>query len=308
MNHELENFTDFDLQEASRSAFDRDDKKSFSAISREIIKRIDLKAEDEEPFDISFAREVLVQYLEMGSKLRNTVRIKNNVVGTESSFKHPFEDYNTYCLLLDYYAGDWVDQLDELKTNPQEFQVVARDGAACALGRKSDELIISQLHNVTNFAGTDEDGLTMAKVLRAFEMLGGDATADEFGHKPEFTIKDEYFAIVGWKQWSDLLGIREFANADYVGDDELPWKGTQAKRWLSTLWIPHPGLTKTQNTRLCHWYRKSAIGHAVGDKITTRISWHENHLPSSHFLNNCLAQGSTLLDQGGIVTMKCRED
>ena len=25
------------------------------------------------------------------------------------------------------------------------------------------------------------------------------------------------YAIVGWKQWSELLNITEFANADYVG-------------------------------------------------------------------------------------------
>lgn len=30
----------------------------------------------------------------------------------------------------------------------------------------------------------------------------------------------ERFAIVGWKQWSDLLGIQEFADADYAGTDE----------------------------------------------------------------------------------------
>ena len=57
------------------------------------------------------------------------------------------------------------------------------------------------------------------------------------------------FAVVGWKQWSDLLNIEEFANADYVGDDDLPWKGTQAKRWLGSLWLPHSGLPKLDGVR-----------------------------------------------------------
>ena len=30
-------------------------------------------------------------------------------------------------------------------------------------------------------------------------------------------------AIVGWNQWSDLLGIQEFADADHAGTDEPSW-------------------------------------------------------------------------------------
>ena len=63
------------------------------------------------------------------------------------------------------------DQLDELKTNINEQQVVAKAGAF-ALGRKTDELIIGQLGTLSQFAGSSVDGLTKGKVLTAFEMLG----------------------------------------------------------------------------------------------------------------------------------------
>ena len=46
------------------------------------------------------------------------------------------------CFLSDYYAGDWIDQLDELKTNIDERQVIANAGAY-ALGRKTDDLIVA---------------------------------------------------------------------------------------------------------------------------------------------------------------------
>ena len=52
------------------------------------------------------------------------------------------------CFLQDYYAGDWVDRLDELKTNIDERMVVANAGAY-ALGRKSDELIIAAFDSAT---------------------------------------------------------------------------------------------------------------------------------------------------------------
>ena len=33
------------------------------------------------------------------------------------------------------------------------------------------------------------------------------------------------YAVVGWKQWSELLDIEEFANADYVGDGRAAVEG-----------------------------------------------------------------------------------
>ena len=81
------------------------------------------------------------------------------------------------------------------------------------------------------------------------------------------------YAVIGWKQWSDLLGLPEFANTDYVGDDQLPWRGTQAKRWLGTIWIPHSGLPLA-GVRTCFWFHKSAVGHAIGQDVASDITWH----------------------------------
>jgi len=266
----------------------------------------------EQSFIRHFEAEVHLQYQQMGSKLRNTVRTKDSVVGSSTTFqkvgkgtastkarhgKVPVMNVDhtpVQVNLFDYYAGDWVDQLDELKTNINEQQVVARAGAY-ALGRKTDELIISELDKSTNYAGSGVDGLTKDKVLSAFEMLGEADVPDD----------GERYAIVGWKQWSDLLGIPEFASTQYVGDNELPWKGTQAKRWLGALWIPHSGLSLTSSVRYCYWYHKSAIGHAVGSDVKSDITWHGDR--AAHFVNNSMSQGSGLIDASGVVSMRCLE-
>lgn len=260
----------------------------------------------------NFEAEVHIQYQQMGSKLRNTVRTKDNVIGATTTFqkvgkgtastkarhgKVPVMNVDHQpvdCLLQDYYAGDWVDQLDELKTNINEQQVVAKAGAY-ALGRKTDELIIAELAKSTTFAGLTTDGLTKAKILVAFELMG-DAEVPDDGQR---------YAVVGWKQWSELLNIQEFANADYVGADELPWKGTQAKRWLGTLWLPHSGLPKETNVRKCFWYHRTAIGHGIGADVRTDITWHGDR--AAHFVNNMMSQGSCLIDPTGIVTLRCLE-
>jgi hypothetical protein len=266
----------------------------------------------EQSFIKNFEAEVHIQYQQMGSKLRNTVRSKDNVIGSTTTFQKvgkgtastkarhglvPVMNVDhtpVECVLQDYYAGDWVDRLDELKTNINEQQVVAKAGAY-ALGRKTDELIIGQMATSNNNAGSDTDELTKQKVLIAFEMLGESDVPDD----------GQRYAVVGWKQWSDLLNIEEFANADYVGDDQLPWKGTQAKRWLGTLWIPHSGLPKNGSVRYCFWYHKTAIGHAIGAEVKTDITWHGDH--AAHFVNNMMSQGAGLIDGSGVVTLRCLE-
>lgn len=259
-----------------------------------------------------FQADVHLAYQQMGSKLRNTVRSKGNIQGSSTTFqkvgkgtastkarhgKVPVMNIDhtpVECSLADYYAGDWVDKLDELKTNVDERNVVARAGAY-ALGRKTDELIISELDTSTNYAMDGTTVLTKDKVLTAFEMLGGADVPDD----------GERYAVVGWKQWSDLMNILEFASSDYVGKDELPWKGTQAKRWLGTLWIPHSGLTLTGSVRNTFWFHKTAIGHASGSDVQTDISYHGDR--ASHFINNMMSQGAKLVDASGVVSMRCLE-
>ncbi len=259
-----------------------------------------------------FEEEVHQAYQRMGSKLRNTVRVKNGVNGSSTVFqkvgkgsastkaRHGLvpvmnvNHTNVEALLDDYYAGDWVDHLDELKTNIDERQVLANAGAF-ALGRKTDDLIITAAQSGTQIAGSGVDGLTKAKILTAFETLGDNDVPDD----------GQRVAVIGWQQWTDLLDIPEFANADFVGADELPWKGTQAKRWLGTLWMPHSGLPVATSVRSCFWYHRSAIGHAVGAEVVTDVTWHGDR--AAHFISNSMSQGSILIDDEGVVEMPCLE-
>ncbi len=272
-------------------------------------------------FSKHFQSEVHNAFQRMGSKLRNTVRSKNNIRGSSTTFqkigkgtastkarhgKVPVMNIDhepVEVILQDYYAGDWVDSLDELKSNIDERQITANAGAY-ALGRKTDDLIIGKLNNLSdkqNATGSraslaNSKGLTKEKILLAFEMMGEVDVPDD----------GQRFAIIGWRQWGELLEIEEFANADYVGDDALPWKGTQAKRWLGSLWMPHSGLTKdSENIRDCYWYHKSAIGHASGCDVKSDITYHGDR--ASHFINNMMSQGANIIDDSGIIRIRCKE-
>ncbi len=265
-----------------------------------------------------YQAEVHEAYQRQGSKLRPTVRSKANVRGASTVFQRVGRgvamakartgnvpvmnlDYsNVECFLQDHYAGDWIDRFDELKTNMDERTVLANAGAY-ALGRKTDELVIASLDTAsieaTGVTGglTDAEGLTRAKILRAFELLGAADVPDD-GNR---------YAIVGWRQWSDLMLIPEFTNAQFVGDNDLPWKGTQAKRWLGATWLPHSGLTATGGLRFCYFYHKSAIGHAAASDVITDVTWHGDR--AAHFVNSMMSQGAVLIDNAGVVRMRCRE-
>ncbi|CCQ72331.1 phage capsid protein [Magnetospira sp. QH-2] len=261
-----------------------------------------------------YSLEVQQNFQRMGSKLRNTVRTKNKVQGSTYEFKKVGKgeatvkarhgkvpvmnlDHETISVSLsDFYAGEWIDKLDEIKVNHDERAVAARAGAY-ALGRKTDDLIIGSLDTATaaQNAGTNADGLTKDKVLEAFEMLGAGDVPDD----------GQRYAIVGWKQWSDLLGIAEFADSDYVGAEDLPWKGTQAKQWLGALWMPHSGLPLNGTTRNCFWYHKTAVGHAIGQEIQADFTWHGDR--AAFFVNNMMSMGCGLIDETGVVRMPCLE-
>ena len=261
-----------------------------------------------------FEREVHEAYQRQGSKLRVAVRTISNVKGSSVVFQKVgkgtastksangmvpvmnISHTSVECTLQDFYAGDWVDKLAELKINHDERSVIANAGAY-ALGRKTDDLIIAALSAASTHTIPDGNiGLTRDKVLLAFEKLGGADVPDD----------GQRFAVIGWKQWSELLKIPEFASSEYVGPDELPYKNMQAKKWLGTTWIPMSGLPIDGNDiRSCFWFHRTSIGHASGSDVQSDITWHGDR--AAHFVNNMMSQGATLIDGSGIVVIGCDE-
>ncbi len=262
-----------------------------------------------------FEEQVHESYQRLGSKLLKTVRTIPDVRGSVAVFqkigKGAASTKSTHgmvpvmniahtsveCPLADYYAGDWVDQFDELKINHDERGVIANAGAY-AIGRKTDDLILSALASATTNVITDNNiGFTKDKILQAFEVLGANDVPDD----------GERYAVVGWRQWSELLKIPEFSSSDYNGGNSMPWAGgAQARKWMGTTWIQMSGLPLDGNDiRSCYWFHKTSVGHASVSKIKTDVTWHGDR--ASHFVNNMMSQGAVLIDPMGVVTIKSDE-
>lgn len=260
-----------------------------------------------------FEADVHLAYQQMGTKLRATVRSKSGVIGASTTFQKvgrgtaatksrhgivPVMNLNhepVECILQDYYAGDWVDALDELKTNVDERRVVASAGAY-ALGRKTDELIVNAMNGATNATGDYSTGLTKDLILSAVEVLNQNDVPDD-GRR---------FAVVGVHQWNELLSMDEFVSADYVGNDLPLVSGGASKKWLGITWVMYNGLPlNNTDERDCFIYHATSIGHACGQEVKTDISWHGER--AAHFISNSMSQGAVLIDNAGIVRLKCKD-
>lgn len=264
-------------------------------------------------FITQFESEVHVAYQRMGSKLRNTVRTVNNVKGSTARFQKvakgsattkarhanvaamDLDHSNVDVTLTDYYAADYVDRLDELKINIDERQIVAMNAAA-ALGRKTDELITTAMDATTNTVASGSAGMTEAKAFTVFEGMGDGDVPDD----------GQRYAIVGPQQWTDLLGVNSFVQAEYIGYDDLPFKGGMtAKKWLGFVWMAFSGLPTSGSDRKCFLYHRSSVGFAVGADVSTEI----NYVPEkvSNLITSMISQGAVLIDADGIYEVSCAE-
>ena len=264
----------------------------------------------EQSFVKQFEADVHLAYQQMGTKLRSTIRSKSGVVGLSTTFQKigrgtastksrhglvpvmNLDHEPVECVLVDYYAGDWVDALDELKTNIDERRVVAAAGAY-ALGRKTDELIANAMNQAES--AVEGDAISKDVVLAAIEQLNANDVPDD-GRR---------FCVVGVRQWNELLGIEEFVSSDYVGDDLTMVNGFETKKWLGVNWVLYNALPSDAEGRSCFMYHASAVGHACGQEVKTDIPW--NGERAAHFISNSMSQGAVLIDNDGIVRIKCEE-
>ena len=109
----------------------------------------------------------------------------------------------------------------------------------------------------------------------------------------------ERYGIIGWEQWGRLLGLQQFANSQYVGEADLPFpRGTQAKRWMSIMWMPWSGYARATNTTNFIFHR-SAIGHAIGQDVNSSITYEGTR--AAWWALNKMQMNACVIDGNGIV-------
>jgi len=257
--------------------------------------------------DTAFVEEfesgVHVAYQRQGSMLRNTVRTRSGVKN-----KTTFQKYgkgsatqkgrhskipamnvahdNVNVTVEDWFAGEWIDDLDLLRVNHDEM-TAAQQAGAYALGRKTDEQLTVAMDTTTK--ETDlSSSYTIGDILGVMTKMGERDVPDD----------GQRYWPVSWLFWSKLLQIKEFASADYVGADQIPFgNGTTAKRWSSFMIMPFNGLDVANSKTKSFAYHSQAIGHAIGADVQTTMQYHNDY--DSTFASNKMQMNAVLIDEEG---------
>ena len=249
-----------------------------------------------------FESDVHLAYQRMGSKLRNTVRTTNatasvvrfqkigsGVATTKSRNGNvtPMELAHTTveATMTDFYAPEYIDKLDELKTNINERQAVAQSAAA-ALGRKTDELIITALDAAGGTAIHDtSSALEIADILSLFETMGVNDVPED----------GQRYLAMHPKGYADMFGITQFASADFVGEQNLPFAGGMTmKEFMGFKVFSTSAVTAGKNMA----YHTSAIGLGINADVATEINYIAEK--ASHLANSMMSMGAAAIDANGI--------
>ena len=249
-----------------------------------------------------FETEVHVAYQRMGSKLRNTVRT-SNVTGSVARFQvigkgvantksrngnvTPMELAHTTveATMADFYAPEYIDKLDELKTNINERQAVAQSAAA-ALGRKTDELIYAAMDAAGGTAIHDtSSALEIADLLSLFETMGINDVPED----------GQRYLAMNPKGYADLFAISQFASSDFVGEQNLPFAGGMTmKEFMGFKVFSTSAVTAGKNIA----YHTSSVGLGINADVQTEVNYVAEK--ASHLATSMMSMGAVGIDANGI--------
>lgn len=270
----------------------------------------------DQAFIVKFNRDVHLDYQQKQSKFRSLVRTDADVMAEKVRFQrigtlsvtgkarngdvqiqNPEHSY-VDCPLIDRYGAVLIDKLDLTKLNTPVREAYVSN-MAWAFARETDDQIIDAMEAgaVTNIGGFS-GGLSANTALLAREALD-DEEVDSDG---------QCYCAITPRQWSHLMKIEQFANADYVGATNLPWKnvGLEMKLWNRVFWFQStrlPGV-KTTQAKCYMWHRRS-IGHAIGSEVSATWAW--ENLKQGWSGVGSMSMNAVVIDSDGLVEIRVND-
>lgn len=245
--------------------------------------------------------------------LRECVKTRNNVVGDKYDFRLMGKGQATprtgssadvvpmdishslkVATLVDYEAPEYTDIYDKATVNFDEVTELATTIAG-AMGRRDDQSIIDALATTTTTVGAGTQALDLATITAAAKKLNA----------VEAPAEDRYFVITEGGL-NDLLNDSTITSADY-NSVRLLMSG-EIDTFMGFKWKvigsgrAEGGLPLTTTVRSGFAFHKSAIGHAVGIDMTTRVDWVPHK--ASWLSMGMWKAGSVAIDVEGIVEVK----
>jgi len=264
---------------------------------------------------IEFDALVKAEYHSRGFLLRDTIRLRRDVIGYQVSFRkvNQIQAVQTgylqsvtiqdpgytkeNCTLLKYTAPTAVDSVQELTVNfdtKMENAMLVAD----AMGRRSDQITIDALaldpgQTIAN-GGTN---FTYAKYTRMIEFFENNAVPIP-----------ERFVAMSASNFRSLLAAQEFTSTFYTQNRVLDRGFIKEYLGINLIIIPEMaegGLPKTGNIRKTFAWHKQSTGMGIGHDFRTEI----NYLPreTSWLINGIFSAGAVIIDNTGVLEVDCDE-
>jgi len=265
---------------------------------------------------VEFDALVKAEYQYLVFLLRDTVRVRRDVIGANVSFRKVNQiqavptgylqtvviqdpGYSQYSATLQKYtAPTAVDSVQELTVN---FDAKMENAmlVANALGRRSDQIIINSL--AVSPGQTIVDGgtnMTYSKFTQAIQFFDNNAVP-----------LPERFAAMSASNFQSLLQADQFVSTFYTQNRVLD-KGF-VRDYLGVNIIIIPAMVEgglpfvSGTTRKTFFWHKQSTGMGIGHDFRTEI----NYLPreTSWLVNGIFSAGAITIDNLGIIQINCLE-
>jgi hypothetical protein len=173
-----------------------------------------------------------------------------------------------------------------LKININERQAVAQSAAA-ALGRKTDEILITAMDagaNATQIHDT-ASALEKADLLSLFSTFGAEDIPED----------GQRYLAMSPAGFADLFAINEFASSDYVGPQNLPYAGGMTmKEFLGFKIFSTSAVAGGKNFA----YHTSAVGLGINADVQTEVNYVAQKV--SHLATSMMSMGAVVIDDDGV--------
>lgn len=264
---------------------------------------------------IEFDALVKAEYQSLGFLLRDTIRVRRDVIGASVSFKKVNQiqavptgylqtvviQDPTYsqssAILQKYTAPTAVDSVQELTVN---FDAKMENAmlVANALGRRSDQIIIDSL--AVNPGQTIVNGgvnMTYTKYRQVIQFFDNNAVP----------LPERFWAMSA-SNFASLLADDHFTSTFYTQNRVLDKGFMREFLGINIIIIPQMaegGLPLNGEIRKTFAWHKQSTGMGIGHDFRTEI----NYLPreTSWLVNGIFSAGSVTIDNLGIIEVDCDE-
>jgi len=249
------------------------------------------------------------------SLLRDTVTVRNNVVGDTYKFRamgkglanqkatsadvDPMDVAHSVisATLSNWNAPEYTDIFDQAQVNFDEKQELATTIAG-ALGRRLDQLVIAQLDAATlSSVGTDTTALSVDDIVSAKIKLVENGVG-----------AGDLFTVINAKGLSDLLGAEKITSSDYANVKALVNGEVDTFAGFKVIVMEdrsgaagEGGLAVDGSTNAvkAYAYSREAVGLAIGIDMKTSIDYVPQK--TSFLCNGMLKAGAAVRDTAGVV-------